>query len=243
MSYKSVNMLISAAMMMIAFVLLLRSKDHGIIPSHAPLSTFPVQIADWSGIQSPLSHKERSILNADGYLSILYTHRSGEEPLLFFSAYYDHQTPEKTIHSPQDCLPSSGWTILHLRKIPMYLYGDHKPPVSVNYGIIQKGLEKQLVIYWYQERGRIYTNEYLGRMYLIKDALLLQRTDGALVRVSMALHGPEEKGLQAATHFLQNVVPILPSYIPGRILKTGASDGKVARTSWPTTYKEGLNGH
>lgn len=228
MSHKALNMLLSSAMMLVAFVFLFKSRDEGIIPTHVPLARFPVQVGEWSGIPVPLSHKEKSILNADGYASVLYTRRAGEPPLQFFSAYYDHQTPEKNIHSPQNCLPSSGWVILHSNTVKLPLYGKSRPPVRVNYDVIQKGLEMQVVLYWYQERGRIFPNEYWGRYYLIRDALLLHRTDGALVRVSMPFSGRAKLALRTETRFIQRVMPLLSSYIPGRIGEGSETRQKVS---------------
>ncbi|MHB8543827.1 MAG: exosortase C-terminal domain/associated protein EpsI [Leptospirales bacterium] len=230
MSRKSFNMFLSSAIMLVAFGFLLKSRDEGIIPPHVPLSRFPVQVGEWSGVPIPLSHKEKDILNADGYASVLYTRQQGSPPLQFFSAYYDHQTPEKNIHSPQNCLPSSGWVILHSNTVKLPLYGKSRPPVQVNYDVIQKGLEMQVVLYWYQERGRIFPNEYWGRYYLIRDAILLHRTDGALVRVSMPFTGQAKVALRTETSFIQRVMPLLSSYIPGRAEERLASGQKLSKT-------------
>lgn len=229
MSHKTFNMLLSSAIMLVAFVFLFKSRGEGIIPTHVPLARFPLQIGEWSGVQVPLSHKEKVILNADGYASVLYTRKAGEPPLQFFSAYYDHQTPEKNIHSPQNCIPSSGWVILDSNTLKLPLYGKDRPSVRVNYDVIQKGLERQVVLYWYQERGRIFPNEYWGRYYLIRDALLLHRTDGALVRVSMPFSGRAKLALRTETRFIQDVMPLLSSYIPGRSGKESEPGRKVSK--------------
>jgi hypothetical protein len=44
--------------------------------------------------------------------------------------------------------------------------------VEINQVVIQKGLDNQLVLYWYQDRGRIVTSEYWAKIYLV---LVLQR--------------------------------------------------------------------
>jgi EpsI family protein len=44
-----------------------------------------------------------------------------------------------------------------------------------------------LVYYWFQQRGRILTNEFSVKWYLFWDALTRHRTDGAMVRVIVAL--------------------------------------------------------
>ena len=216
MSHKSLNMFFASALMLAAFGALLRTGDQGLIPPHLPLEQFPATVGQWSGMSVPLSDKEKSILAANGYASILFSRSPQEPPVLFFSAYYDHQTAEQNIHSPLNCLPSSGWAILHSETRNLPLFGRDRKPVQVNLDIIQKGLDKQLVLYWYQERGRIFPNEYWGRYYLVRDALFMRRTDGALVRVSMALSGSDESSLKTEVSFLQTIMPRLSAFIPGR---------------------------
>ena len=89
-------------------------------------------------------------------------------------------------------------------------------PYSINQVVIQKGLIKQVVLYWYQERGRIFPNEYWGRLYLVKDALTLHRTDGALVRISMAIKGSVADTVEKELRFIRDLTPMLAAYIPGR---------------------------
>lgn len=217
-------MLLSSALMILGFMALARLGVHGTIPPHIPLSRFPDRLGDWTGIRLAMDKKTQTLLNADSYTSILYTERPGMPGLLFFSIYYDRQTPEKNIHSPANCLPSSGWAILSHRVAPLPLNGPSVPPVNVNVNVIQKNLEKQLVLYWYQERGHLFANEYRGRLYLIKDAILLHRSDGALVRVSMPIRQSVQETFRTETRFLLALGPLLPRYIPG-----ASNDQKLAK--------------
>ena len=47
----------------------------------------------------------------------------------------------------------------------------------MNRYVIQKGVDRQLVLYWYQSHGRVVANEYWSKFYLIRDAVRLNRTD------------------------------------------------------------------
>ncbi len=216
MSDRSRNMLLSSALLIVALIGLGRYSSQGEIPHHLPLDSFPVHVGEWTGTRIQLDKKTETILNADSYASIMFAGQRDQPGIFFFSVYYDRQTPEKNIHSPENCLPSSGWTILSRKTIEIPLFGKSLPPVPVNYNVIQKELEKQLVLYWYQERGNLFANEYMGRVYLIRDALRLHRTDGALVRVSMPITESPEKTLRIETKFLRSAMPILSAYIPGR---------------------------
>ena len=95
--------------------------------------------------------------------------------------------------------------------------GSGLPSFPVNRAIIEKGLQQQLVYYWFEQRGRRLTNDYAAKAYTILDSLKIGRTDGALVRVITPIVPGEsietsEKRLHA---FLKEALPELPDYIPG----------------------------
>lgn len=208
-------MIVSSLIMAASFLFLLGSIDQSPVPKHFSLRSFPDSISGWSGTPIPLSKREQEILDADDFASILFTKAATESSIFFFSAFYQHQTPEKNIHSPKNCLPGSGWAMINSKVITVPLENGGKPH-SINQVVIQKGLDKQVVLYWYQERGRIFPNEYWGRLYLVKDALTLHRTDGALVRISATLEGSVEDTVKKELQFIRNLTPILSEYIPGR---------------------------
>ena len=90
--------------------------------------------------------------------------------------------------------------------------------ISVNRYVIQKGLDRQLVLYWYQSHGRVIANEYWSKFYLIRDAVALNRTDAALVRVIVPIapnsDGASARAEQQAVEFVQKLYPVLPAYLP-----------------------------
>ena len=218
MSPRTLTMLLSILVMGAGFAWLQKDGAPGRIPSHLPLSDFPVAVGNWTGVRLPIDRKTAEILNADGTASILFRKADagiGGPEILFFGVYYDRQTPEKNIHSPENCLPSSGWAVIKRRTVSLSLVSGG-PPVSASYDVIQKGLERQLVLYWYQERGRTFSNDYLGRYYMIRDALLMRRTDGAMVRVSMPIATTPEGALTQEVAFLRTLSPLLSRYIPGK---------------------------
>jgi EpsI family protein len=86
---------------------------------------------------------------------------------------------------------------------------------------MRKGAHKQLSYYWFAQRGRILTSAYELKMYVFLDALMKQRTDGAMVRLITPV-GEYEKLEDAEARlegFTQKVVPVLDRFIPGKELK------------------------
>ena len=90
------------------------------------------------------------------------------------------------------------------------------PDVEINRYVVQKGLERQLVLYWYQSHGRVVASEYWGKFYLIRDAVRLNRTDGALVRVTAPINGDngDASAERTAVGFVKALFPLLRDYLP-----------------------------
>jgi EpsI family protein len=95
---------------------------------------------------------------------------------------------------------------------------DRSRQMTVNRYLIQKGLDRQLVLYWYQGRGRIIGSEYWSKIYLVVDAARLNRTDAAIVRVVIPLRGQaandEAVAEQDAIDFVNAFMPQLSQFLP-----------------------------
>ena len=88
---------------------------------------------------------------------------------------------------------------------------------EVNRAIIQMGAQRQLVYYWFQQRGRTITNEYLAKWYLLQDGLTMSRSDGALVRLVIPIpaDGDEASADKDLQQFLRDFYSDLERFIPG----------------------------
>jgi len=192
-------------------------------PEQAPPRTsferFPLELCDWKGqVLPPMDSKVLAILGVDDYMSRSYL-RADRSVAGLYVGYYKSQRQGDAIHSPQNCLPGAGWEPTESG----YLTVPVVPPsgateISVNRYLIQKGLDRQLVLYWYQSHGRVVANEYWSKFYLIRDAVALNRTDAALVRVIVPIASSMEDGQsraeRQAVDFVQKLFPLLPGYLP-----------------------------
>jgi EpsI family protein len=169
-----------------------------------PLTTFPRAIGSWTAAGDvSLDDEIVRVLGVDDYVSRTYLNASGE-PANLYVGYYASQRQGDTIHSPQNCLPGSGWQPVESARISLKVDGATLP---VNRYVIEKGGERQIVLYWYQGRGRVVANEYANKLWLMVDAARLRRTNGSLVRVI----GSRE---QPAVEFARDVYPRLSGYLP-----------------------------
>ncbi len=143
-------MLASAAILAAAVAWLLTSAQPVTAPERSPLILFPAQIGDWHGSRQLLDSDIERVLAANDYVVMDYTSSSGEAPVDFFVAYYDSQTNGSGIHSPQVCIPAGGWEVSKWTTLKTEVPSTSGGLLTVNRAIIEKGLSRQLVYYWFQ---------------------------------------------------------------------------------------------
>lgn len=197
-----------------------RYLSHGeAYPIKTPLSEFPITMNEWEGVEVGLEPNILTILGATEVLMRRYvTHPtpSANYPtpsVWLYIGYYQSQREGKTYHSPKNCLPGSGWQIIKSERISIPI-GVNRTAM-INKVLIQKGLEKEMVLYWYQDRGRVIASEYWAKIYMVYDAVTRNRTDGAMVRISVAVNDSEEKTFQYMTGFVHKAFLNLGKYLPG----------------------------
>ena len=190
-----------------------------VIPAREPLSSLPTSFAQWQGQPTERFDQQiLAVLGVDDYLNRVYA--SPEYGSVgFYIGYYQSQRTGSKLHSPMVCLPGAGWEMQpdRLLAIPVSTGSGHRT-IEVNRFIIAKGLERQVVLYWYQSQGRVIANEYWGKVYSMVDAVRNRRTDTAIVRVLSPVIGrdakAEARAEQAAVKFTQAVFPMLGKYLP-----------------------------
>ena len=206
----SVPFLLTTVLLLFSFMFVLSvDKRTEIIPDRLSFNSFPMQLGEWSGHQQSMESNVVKYLGLSDYILTDYV-RDGMHSVNFYAAYYKSQRKGVSPHSPRVCIPGGGWQIAEIERT------HFSNGLPVNRILIKKGEQQQLVYYWFQQRGHHLANEYLMKWYLFKDAVLLNRTDGALVRLTTVIHPNEQavdadKRLQA---FADELIPTLPSYIP-----------------------------
>ena len=178
-----------------------------------PLERFPMQIGEWRGTRAPdLEPAVREALGADAYINRAYT--AGGASVGLYLAFYESQERGRAMHSPLNCLPGSGWA--PLRHDTARIDVPRGASIDVNRYLIEKGLDRMLVFYWYQSHGRVVASEYTAKLHLVSDALRLHRTDGALVRVMtpVADGGDPAAAERSALEFVRSMFPLLGRYLP-----------------------------
>ncbi len=199
----------------IAVILVL---SHGIefrekIPIKKSFDSFPMKIDEWTGTKGVMGQRFIDALDFSDYLLADYVNPRGEV-INFYVAYYETQRKGESIHSPTTCLTGGGWIFKDRQEVELHIPG--RKPFPVQRALIQQNGTRQVTYYWFPMRGRVLANAYQMKLYNFLDALILHRTDGALVRVMTPL-GPEETeadGDARIQHFLEKALPVLDQYLP-----------------------------
>ncbi len=177
------------------------------------LKDFPRQVGSWqqTGTDGLLDNETLKVLRASDYL--LRDYRSVDGRVAnFYVGYYATQRDGATYHSPLNCLPGSGWIMSDPGRV--MISRPDGSTFAANRYLIQNGDEKDLLVYWYQGRGRAVASEYWGKIYTVLDSVRLRRSDGAMVRVTVPVNKSEAAALQMAIDLAANAVVVLPEFVP-----------------------------
>lgn len=192
-----------------------------IIPERARFVSFPNRIGQWVGTPSLMEPQVEHALGLEDY--ILSDYKKGDSSgINLYVAYYASQRQGTSPHSPIVCMPGGGWRIVSFARTNL---ANSNGALPLNRAVIERQSTRQLVYYWFVQRGRNVANEYWSKWYLFADAIVANRTDGALVRVTTPVYQGEAEGdadrrLQT---FIADLEPRLGGFLPARSLSATRS--------------------
>ena len=187
-----------------------------------PFVQFPMSLpGGWVGRPDHLDRDVLATLALDDYVIANYS-RPGEPWVNLYSAWYDSQSGGQSTHSPRTCIPGGGWEITQLEEFTVDLAatgignGGGLSRLTVNRAVIQKGDQRQLVYYWFSQRGRVLTSELEVKWYILYDAIRSGRSDGALLRLVTPVPPNEDiaRSDRRLTAFLATIEPRLRNHVP-----------------------------
>lgn len=205
-----------AALLIASAAIFLQARSRSeVFPPRLPLQSFPQQLGTWTSTDIPIDKEVLDILGPGDFLLRVYQNPERPEPAVgLFIAYFRSQRVGDTIHSPQHCLPGAGWTPIENTRVALNMPG-HQPFLANRY-VIAKGDARQIVLYWYWAHDRGVASEYWAKYYLVADSIKMNRSDGALVRLTSVIQPGEtaDAAQQRILPFTDSLLPLLDSYIP-----------------------------
>lgn len=187
-----------------------------IVPIKKSFTQFPLDVGTWHGKRAFLAPEVLAGLYFSDYTIIDYVNPDGKLISLYV-AYWQSQSKGESIHSPETCLPASGWVFTKAGLIS-FPVPEHEKGLAVNRVIFEKVDEKQVAYYWFPLRGRILHNLWQLKFFNFWDALTMQRTDGALVRIITPLSKNEDAEMadKRLQQFTSLIFPVFKNFLPGR---------------------------
>jgi len=211
------------------------------VPASAPLGELPETIGSWTGRDVEIPAYALEVLGKGSFLNRIYmpapgaaadsgtggsgpgagasstpasADNPGGAPVTLFIAYFPTQRTGQAIHSPQNCLPGSGWTFESSGVTDVT--GSAGRRYQVGEYIISDGRSRQEVLYWYRSHGRSIASDYVAKLYTLADSIRYNRTDAALIRVVTPIAPGDtlHKAHLRAVGFAGALMPLLPPYIP-----------------------------
>ncbi|HEX9107679.1 MAG TPA: EpsI family protein [Longimicrobiales bacterium] len=185
------------------------------LPLQQPLqSTVPARIDQYTSRDMKLSEDERQAVGVTSYLYRLYDAQGkpGTAAASLYVGYYANQTEGKSIHSPKNCLPGSGWDVLASRTARLVTATG--TAITVNRYVLQKKQQRALVLYWYQGRGRVEASEYAVKWQLLLDTALRRRSDEALVRIIVPITTTEADAFRVGSAMAAQIAPGVRAALP-----------------------------
>ena len=176
---------------------------------------FPVNLGPWQGQRQDLLEADvEQVLKPDDYIISDYS-KGKNDAVNFYVAYYSSQRKGYSPHSPIVCIPGGGWQITKFDRTT-YQSKSLGITLPVNRVVIARGNNRELVYYWFVQRGRPVANEYWAKWLLFVDAIAKNRTDGALVRlVTPVFPGESDYAADARLQsFIEVLEPHLNAYLP-----------------------------
>ena len=211
----SLRFILAAALIASAAIFLQARGRNEVFPPRLPLQSFPTQLSAWTGTDIAIQKDVLEVLGPGDFLLRVYQNPAEKQPFVdLFIAYFPSQRTGDTIHSPKHCLPGSGWLPVESSRVTLSLPGHS--PFPANRYVIAKAESRQLVLYWYWAHDRGVASEYWAKFYLVADSMRMNRSDGALVRITTPLYSGEtaEAAQQRLLPFASDVAPLLDNYIP-----------------------------
>jgi len=214
-----------AAVLFLGCLLLWRAHAQATMPPAAPLTSVMPEVSGYTTVEQTFGEQERRVAGMTDYVARAYR-RDSKVAFTTLVSYYDRQVQGRTIHSPRNCLPGSGWEILKPGRRQIVV--DASPHV-VNGYLLKNGSNVALTYYWYQGRGRVAADEYVVKWNLLRDAAIFGRTEEALVRVivpvEMANASSAEESYRRASEIGDRVAATLIREV-NRIMPSMASGGR-----------------
>jgi len=210
-------LLAALGLVLLALPLAYRMSEATWVPLRESFNHFPMQLESWQGRHTFIDPEMVKLTQSHAHLSAEFNNPNQGSVSLWIAYYETQKKAGGFVHSPKGCLVASGWHIIETKTIEI------APGFSVNYLLVEQMGTNLVVYYWFLQRGRWLTSEYLNKFYMAYDGLLHRRTDGALIRLITPAGKDINLAKERLSSFARLLMPVLPRFIPDLAMTTQKS--------------------
>lgn len=200
----------------------------------APLSTIPLRIGVWEGVDIPLEEGVVRVAGADDYINRNYVEKSTERVVSLYVAYTAR--PVKMAgHRPQVCYPANGWRHERTESATTDRTDDEELAFLVHQFTRRKVWDEHIVVLnYYVLAGRHVTDSEEFRGLKWRGPNLTRDVSHYVAQVQIASDCDATRGCAEAEsrirRFAGQVAPLVDALLPQTAPVVGSSNGKqVAR--------------
>jgi EpsI family protein len=211
---QSVRLCVSVAILLAALSALQFRSAGEAVQLRKAFETFPSTIGTWKEANDAiLDPGTLGMLRLSDYLMRRYVDSAGHSMWLYMG-YWQSQRRGSDIHSPKNCLPAGGWEPIEASRLIIPV-GGPTSSITVNHYLIQKDRQLQVVIYWFEAQGTVVAGELDAKIQMVRSAILKNRTDGALIRLSSPVTGSVQDTTDRMVEYVRTFYPVVREYLPG----------------------------
>jgi EpsI family protein len=178
------------------------------------LHQIPSTLGKWtSTAEESMGAETEAYLKPDEYILRDYADKQAGTNINVFIAFFKSLQNVYGPHSPRVCLPGAGW-LVSSSKIENVTVPGRPSPIPVNEFTMEKGGERILVVYWYQNDRAAWAQEFQAKLRLLPDLLRYRRSDVSLVRLITPLRNPTpDAELASCLEFTKRLFPLVSEHL------------------------------
>ena len=203
---------------------MMRPTARKLLGTHTLDSIIPRAVGDWRAAPAQSLILPSDVIGAELYdatVSRSYIH-DGDAPIMLVVAYGGASNRRLTIHVPEYCYSSQGFTINSIGDTPIALGGG--AAIAGRTMIATRGDRRETVLYWRRIGDDLIDSRTDEAALYLREAWHRVAADGILVRLS-TLDGPSEQALAALQRFAAALVdaasPLARQVLLGMVMAAG----------------------
>lgn len=201
---------IAMLLLLCGAVLISHNPREVIEPEAKSLKEFPRSIGVWRTMSETMFDiPTLNLLRPTDYVMRTYVNADGK-PLSLYVGYHNGGGKSGPIHSPRNCLPSSGWLLLSSKDMRVEAGTETVRLVRAEYA---KDSQLMTCYYWYQVRDKSMTGDLERKFAELVGMITERRKDASFIRLDLPgnMHAAND---DLVRNFLEGAFPLLRQYLP-----------------------------